>query len=724
VRALLILGDIAFESESYHEAATHYGQLASRAEALGQDDARRMLLRYIDALAKSGSTEVAKGAVPTLLALAGDDPEAVARAGRVLLDAGEPARAAELFGRLTGELGAGLSVAERTRALTDYGKALRLAGKLDESLVPLTEAADLSPDALEPIAELAALHAAHGRWDEVLAIKQRRLDLAQGDERAELLLEIGEVLATHVKDSTRAAKIFVTALEERPDDRKVLTRLMKLYSEEKDWSKLVEVVLKLGEGVDDPKQKSKYVMTAAGVAARQLGDPEGAIKYLDMVLELDPENEKALVDVIDLREQVGDWSGVVRLLDVVLERATRQNDNANVIATLDRLSGILHDKLGKTELAVSHLERAATLEPDNPNRTERLAKLYGADVGRFLGKAVEAQLNLVRKNPFAPEGYRQLRRIYTEAKQADPAWCVCQALFVMKLAQPDEERFFRRMRPDNAAEAQERVSDEEWASTLTHPSLDPVVTRIFQIIEPAVLNKNAPPLEMLGYQPAYALDLSMHPYPMSQMLFYAGGVLGMDCPLTFQNPNDPGGISFLHAVRPGIVLGQRALILDIPTKVGAFIAARHLAYYRPGFYIRHLVSTGTGLRAWLFAAIKLVHEGFPVAAELESTIAENVNVLRPYVVGPLRDQLTSAVTKLLHSGAIDLKKWVAGVDLSADRAGYLVCHDLEVACEMIKASDETIAAASHRERLKELTLFSIDPKYMHLRQRLRITIDS
>ncbi|HZO15055.1 MAG TPA: tetratricopeptide repeat protein, partial [Polyangiaceae bacterium] len=721
--ALLLLGDIAFDAENFNEAVTHYASLARRVEALDKADAKRMLIHYIDALARSGSTSQAKDTVHFLLQLAPDDPEGLRRAARVLLDAGDAQRAAELYLKLLAEYKKALGD-DVGKVTLELGRALRLSGSHDKAVKVLKQAADLLPNDVDPINELTATYEAQGKWEDVVAIKQRRLDLAEGDERANLLLELGELLANSVKDPTRAAKTFVAALEERPDDRRVLTRLMKLYSEEKDWGKLVEVVLKLGEGIDDAKQKSKYIHTAAGVAARQMGDLDSAIRYLEKVLDLDPDNEKALLEVVDFREQKGDYDGVIFSLNIVVERAEKANDKSAMVKTLDRMGQIFEEKLGFAEEAVEHYERAEALDPDNPKRTERLAKLYATDTGKYLAKAVEAQMEIVRKNPFAGESYRQLRKLFTEAKEADPAWCCCQALSVLNVAEPDEERFYRRMRADNAAEARLSVSDDEWVNALTHESCDPIVTAIFHMIQPAILTRNAQALEATGYQAAYALDLAMHPVPMSQMLYYAGGVLGMDLPMTFQNPNDPGGISFLHAQPPCIVLGQAALAAELPTQAGAFIAARHLTYYRPGLYIRHLVPTGTGLRSWLFAAVKLVVEGFPVAAELESTVVENIATLRPVVAGPVRDQLTSAVTKLIQSGSIDLKKWVAGVDLSADRAGFLVAHDLDVACEMIKASEEASAALPHRERIKELTLFAVSAKYFKLRQRLGIAIDS
>jgi hypothetical protein len=211
---------------------------------------------------------------------------------------------------------------------------------------------------------------------------------------------------------------------------------------------------------------------------------------------------------------------------------------------------------------------------------------------------------------------------------------------------------------------------------------------------------------------------------MSQTIAYAAGVLGMTPPPCFQNPGDPSGVSFLHAHTPAIVLGAAALAAELPMQHAAFIAARHLTYYRPGLYLRHLVPTGTGLRAWLFAAIKLITPAFPVAKEIEGPVRENLAIIEPTVLGPARELLASSVTKLLGEGAIDLKKWVAAVDLSADRAGFVVANDLELCNEMIRAADEASSAVPQKERMKELTLYAVSEPYFAVRRRLGINIDA
>ena len=95
-------------------------------------------------------------------------------------------------------------------------------------------------------------------------------------------------------------------------------------------------------------------------------------------------------------------------------------------------------------------------------------------------------------------------------------------------------------------------------------------------------------------------------------------------------------------------------------------------------------------------------------------------VTRPRLTGGVRDTLQSLVTKLLNAGAIDLKKWTNGVDLSADRVGLVLAHDLEVALEMVRALDDSGA----KERAKELLLFAVSEEYFNLRTKLGIGIDS
>jgi len=725
VDALVVLGDLAFEEERFFEAAAHYELPANRADKLDRTEATRVLVRYVDALYKSGSTEKAIAPMDELLKIAPNDADALARVARVSFDHGDPKRAYELYRELLGRFRDRLTQKEEAESLYRLGESARRAGFLEFAFPPLAEAAELDPSVPEPLAALAKLYQAAGDWENVVKMKSRRLDVADGEERYALLLEIGEIYSAKLKDRTRAAKTYIVALEERPEDRNILTKLMQLYSEEKDWGKLVEVVLKLSDFVEDKKQKAKYLHTAAMVSARQLGEIDTALEYYERALELDPTLDRALEEAVDLRTQKGDYRGVETLLKMKLDHANEANDHQKMLEAFEELAVLYHKNLGWIGAAIDAYEAAQTLDPENKRRNDLLASLYASDPVQYLDKAVTAHRAILRRNPDRTDSYKLLRRLYTETKRADAAWCMCQALFLLNLAEPDEERFFRRMRSDSPAAARTQLSYEDFHQLLLHEDADATLSAMFLLIEPAIIAARAQSLEELGYQSDYAIDLAQSPHPIAQTIYWASSVLGIAPPPTFENSNDPGGLSFLPTHEPAVVVGRSAIEAQIAPQAGAFIVSRHLAYYRQGFYVRHLVPTGTGLKAWLFAAVKMISPQFPIQPELENPMRESLAALDRAIVGPTRERLASLVSKLLSGGgALDLKRWVAAVDLTADRAGFLMCHDLQVAAELIKASGEDASAVPIKDRLKELTLFATSEPYFALRAKLGIAVDS
>jgi tetratricopeptide (TPR) repeat protein len=741
--ALLVLGDISFENERYVEATRYLEPLVGRATTLAKDDGVRALVRFIEsygrsaaALAsgsfeRSGSAPSIGDSHPRVVAalqaleqIAPDDADALTRVGRVMFESNDVGATRLTFERLLERHGDELSRADRADAQWRLGESLRRLGELDAAVDLLREAADADPGNPAPLNALARVYEQTGDWEEFTRTKRRRLELAVGGERFELLIEIGDVEFKKLNSRGRAGKTYLAALDERPDDRKLLTKLMELYSAEKDWGSLVEVVLRLTEFVDDPKQRAKYMHTAAMVTARHLGEIQDALLFYDKAIDFDPTLGKAMDEAIELRLQTGDHEGVERLLKVQLEQAKRLQDREKIVAVLDRLGALYRKLLNEPELAIDAYEAAQAFDPEGKERAEILAELYASDVTQYLDKAVKAQTQMLRVNPYRVESYKLLRRLYTEARRPDPAWCLCQALSVLRLAEADEERFYLRYRGDNAAAAQAVLEEEDWATRLAHEDADPLVTRIFALIQPTIIRARTEPLEAQGYSLEYRADLASQPYPASQMLHYAQGVFGFEAPPVFQNPDDPAGLGFLHARIPSIVLGRAAFERVVPNQSLAFVAGRHLTYFRPGFYVRHLVPTGTGLKAWLFAAIRLCVPQFPIGPDLQGQVNEALAFMTPDFVGVNREILASTVSKLLQSGgAIDLKKWVSAVDLTADRAGFLLAHDLGVAVQVMRATEDA-SSVSSKDRSKEIVLYSVSEPYLQLREKLGITVDS
>lgn len=759
--ALMVLGDVAFEANRLVEATMHYDSLVGRTAVLPKDDAVRVVVRFIEAFGKTqpkpsgaslSSPNIDGGppsqgrisvvpasmasvpppstthprmlvAVDALKALSPQDVEALARAANALFEYGDPQSAYRMHQELFEKHGAVLAGAERAEALFHLGESARRSGEMDAAIKPLREAIEHDPSNPRPFRSLAKIYDEKGDFASANAVRRQRLQLAVNQERFDLLLEIGDVMFQKQNDRVGASKAYTQALEERPDDRRLLTKLMQLYSEEKDWAKLVDVVLRLADFVEDVKQRAKYMHTAATIASKHLGNVDQALGFYARVLELDPDNSKATDEAIALYRGKGKFEDVERLLKAQIEHAKQSQDRDKLVRVLDQLGEVYQKHLNEPELAIDAFEAAQAFDADDRARAERLAELYALDPAQYLDKAVRSQAQILRRNPYKVESYKLLRKLFTDAKKGDAAWCLCQALSVLRLAEPDEERFYKKHRAENAAPAQQALDEESW-TRLMHWDLDPLLTRVFAMIQPTILRTRTQPIESMGYDPRYALDCSLHPYPVSQTLHYAGGVLGMRVPLVFQNPNDAGSLGMVHANTPAIVLGRAAFEGQPSMQSLAFVAGRHMAYYRPGFYVRHLVPTGTGLKAWLFAAIKMCVPQFPISGDLQGQVDEALGAMSKDFQGAEKDKLASVVSKLLQAGgALDLKKWVASVDLSADRVGFLLAHDLQISTEVIRTSEST-SSVPVKDRMKDIVLFGVSEEYFALREQLSVTIDA
>jgi hypothetical protein len=200
-------------------------------------------------------------------------------------------------------------------------------------------------------------------------------------------------------------------------------------------------------------------------------------------------------------------------------------------------------------------------------------------------------------------------------------------------------------------------------------------------------------------------------------------LLGLDAPLIFENPEDDAGLSFLHAQTPAVLLGNAALNADIPAQAAAFIAARHVSYFRRGLYLRQAAPSAAALKAWLFAAVRLCAANVPVLPDIETSVAEALSALERELSPEAQSALADIVLEMLEGAApLDLKQWVTGVDLTADRAGFLASNDLETALDIIKASDEQSSSVSITDRVEDLIRYAVSPAYLALRAALGLAI--
>src|SRR4029079_6411665 len=126
---------------------------------------------------------------------------------------------------------------------------------------------------------------------------------------------------------------------------------------------------------------------------------------------------------------------------------------------------------------------------------------------------------------------------------------------------------------------------------------------------------------------------------------------------------------------------------------------------------------------WLLGAIRIVAPRFPAPANMESHVRECADAIQHQLGGPQRDTLRSLTQKLLEAAPeLDMKAWMAGVDLTADPIGFVASNELKIANTVMEASPEDSSSVSRKDRLSELLSYSISEEYFELRKRTGIAL--
>src|SRR5690606_25637250 len=85
--------------------------------------------------------------------------------------------------------------------------------------------------------------------------------------------------------------------------------------------------------------------------------------------------------------------------------------------------------------------------------------------------------------------------------------------------------------------------------------------------------------------------------------------------------------------------------------------------------------------------------------------------------------LRQVVKQFLSAGAkANVKLWNQAVEMTACRAGLLLCGDLEIAKKIIAQEPQIPGGLTPQEKLKDLMMFSVSVEYCALRKALGVAI--
>jgi hypothetical protein len=99
------------------------------------------------------------------------------------------------------------------------------------------------------------------------------------------------------------------------------------------------------------------------------------------------------------------------------------------------------------------------------------------------------------------------------------------------------------------------------------------------------------------------------------------------------------------------------------------------------------------------------------------------DTLRTSVPGPVLEQVGAVARKLNadpNNGV--LVGWRTATDLTANRVGFILCNDLEVAAKMVATESSPFTTLSAKDRLRDLIAYSASEEYFQVRKHLGFSI--
>jgi tetratricopeptide (TPR) repeat protein len=574
---------------------------------------------------------------------------------------------------------------------------------------------------------LVETYAQGNEWEQVIGYKRSILDthLTDPAERYAALLEIGALWQDKAKNPQKAIQSFTEALDLKaePNANVLLMKLLALYQETKQWSRVIETVTKMSEVEKDGAKKSRYAYTVASIYNTEIKNPDEAVNWYNAALDLNPTDLRAFEKINQILTGKREFKQLERAYRKMIHRVSGKGNRDLEFTLWHSLGLIYRDRLDKKAEAIAAFEAARNLRPDDDQELKILAELY-AVVGRS-EQAVETWMVMLRREINNPAALKAVYDLHYAARQYDKAWCVASAMcFLLREQAPQDARaFYEQYKPRRPLTPQARLDEQQWVKELFHPDEDVFVGKMFACILPALRRVKVRPVAQFGFT---AAD-QQNPQTSSVALVRAMGLAAMalnlpQMPAIFLKPQQPGGLAYVPSDPWSSVSGANLLQGMQPVEL-QFLAAKHMSYYRFEHYVRTLFPTTQELTVLMLAAIKFVKPDFDVPPEVMGTVQTLAQQMQ-------QDQVQVAglqkVVKLFleQGGQVNIKKWFQSVELTACRAGFLLSGDLEVTKKMLALDPGLPGDVTPTEKLKDVILFSISESYFRLREALGITFQA
>ncbi len=736
VAAFMTLGYLAWRSGELDEAASCFSQ------ALQISPQWLPGLRSLRALreAQGRSAEVAELLEQEASVAADQDAvvKALMEAASIWLQAyADTERAEKLYGRVF-ELDPANAVAfQRLSALLDGREAhaqllpvvrkrigvadkeekiqllLQLATLLEQRLGSPQEAAETLEELLrldhenpEALIHISRLYRQLGRWRAAVLAIDRLVKLSPAPEIARQAHFVrAELLEKELGEDDRALDSIKAILQTHPGDPDALAAAARLHERLGQWEGAVNALATLAEHAP-PGERAETLLHMADIFERGLGRKEQASEHVARaaaLCSLAPEAVEPLGRYFAKRE---DFKAYDHLLARVLKGAPPRS--AGLVSLHLARAANLSEHLGQHDEAEKEVRAALT---EDPGSTEALLALGELHLTRKNPALAQVEYHgVLERNPFHPEAYRGLLRVFSAKQEPERARLTAQVLVSLGDARDQELKLASEVRAPNQLQVPRTPLGPDGYQELMAPKEDRPTAR-------ALLGALTPHLHII-FTPDFTRwglgeddDLAAS-HPLRSRAVHIAALLGVQSEWKIAIcKSKPDVMAIEHTHEPTIVVGKKLAKGD-----GAqldFLLGRALGrilaqtVYLEIVNLRDLEVAMAGV-----AAQQDKSYGLHLGGE-EDLVLVGKTFMRK-LSRKQRKSLEEPARAYAAMDPVGMHTWAEAAAQGAARCGLLVCADLAAATEVMRREGAT------DQELASLCIYNISPRYAQARERLNL----
>ncbi len=603
----------------------------------------------------------------------------------------------------------------------------------DRAVKNLEKALELDPNHAPSLRLLATVYEGESRFEDAYEAMIRLVPQISGEERVQLLVEIGRLAKSELDDPYRGIDAYEDANRQRPGDRDILQALLQLYRQTRQGPRAVEILEELVRVEQDEKARVRLNQTLGEVWRDELKNDSRAVQYFNAALDLDPTFVKAFESIEQLLSSASNWAGLEENYIAMLKRLP-QSDTKGIKGVLWKNIGDLYRyKLKNLEGATQAYKVLAKMSPDDVDVLDVLADLLSKNPAA-VDDAILAWQRLVQLQGFSgtpgpgdksTRPLHELVRLYLGKKLADRAYLATSVLKAVNDLAPQEQQLFAAYQKQAPPQAKRAMTDKLWDMLLAHPSARGPLAQLSTILWRTAGSALARTPKDYGFDKKKIwerkdLDAPVPMYFVTQ-LKYVRGVLNVGAFELWEKQDGAESLAPLSLETPTLAIGKANPILRETNARGLwFQIGRQVTSLRPAFMLPRTLGAQR-FNVLIDVVIKLVEPRYPVKGDPKDVADVEKALLK--IAAPLANAVKPVVAELLKSRQqVSTKLFLEGMEHTALRTGYLLTGDLDLALAVAKQPDAGAIPLPFQQKTRELLLFAASEEHFELRQRLGTAI--